>query len=224
MNDYLWWRGAHPAREKYVTLELIDASGEKITISRRPEGFTVSNRADLLTMLCDRSVDAEKTLVDICRTSIIRDELITRLSVDLAEPERFTFVKTAVGSASFASSETKLSSAHKIIDARITRAKLDYERARDRVKDLVTELSRAQAEASKGEDAAKAETELRGLTGKLQADLADLLASGRKLVPEVRLRIDALDRLVTRAEKLFRQEADVAGDVLKKNSRTNCGM
>ena len=215
VNDYLWWRGAQPAEEKVVTLTLIDASGASVTITRRPEGVTFFNGADLLSMLCDRSVDAEKTLADICRTSIIRDEFITSLSVDLAEPERFAFVKAAVGSASFAATENKLASAHKIIEGKLSRTKLEYDRARDRVKDLVTELSKAQAEASKGDDAAKAETDLRHLTSKPQANVAELLASGRKLAPEIRLRIDGLERLGPWIEKLLKQESDVSGDALR---------
>jgi len=216
VNDYLWWRGSHPAEQKYVTLELVDSAGETTIITRRPDGLTVSNGADVRALLCDRSVDAEKTLDDICRTSIIRDELITQLSVDLAEPDRFAFVRAAVGSSSFAATEGKLSGARKIVDARIKGTRLEYERARDRVKDLVTELSKAQAEATKGDDAANAEAELRVLTGNPNADMAGLLASGRKLAPEMRLRIDALDRLVPRAEKLLKQEAEAAGDVLRE--------
>ena len=88
VNDYLWWRGSQSAKEKYVTLELINSAGETTTITRRPEGSTVSNGLDVRALLCDQAVDPEKTLADICRTSIIRDELITQLSVDLAEPDR----------------------------------------------------------------------------------------------------------------------------------------
>ena len=91
VGDYLWWRGAQPAEQKYVTLELVDHAGMTTTITRRPDGVTISSGADLLQLLCDRGVDPEKTLSDVCRTSIIRDELITRMSVDLAEPELFRF-------------------------------------------------------------------------------------------------------------------------------------
>ena len=214
--DYMWWRGSQPAEKKYVTLALVDSGGTTITITRRPDGVVISNEGDLRAALCDVNVDSDKTLSDICRTSIIRDELITQLSVDLAEVERFNFVRAAVGSASFAASETKLSNAHRVLGERISRTKQEYERARDRVKDLLTELSKAQAEATRTEDVATAEKALRALIQRPQGDFAELLVSGRKIAPELRLKIDGLTRLAARIEALKKRESELAGPTLRE--------
>jgi hypothetical protein len=196
-------------------LEITDDAGKTTTITRRPDGVTISDKADLRASLCDLAVDPEKTLIDVCRTSIIRDEFITRLSVDLAEPDRFNFVKAAVGSASFAATEAKLIAARELTKSRISRTKPEYERARDRVKDLFTELSRARAEVARAEQSADAEKNLRSLTAKPQAEFAELLVAGRKLAPEVRLRIDALSRLGARTESLLKRESESAGAALR---------
>ncbi len=214
--DYLWWRGPQPAEKKYVTLELVDSAGNLISVTRRPDGVKISSEANLQAGLCDRSVDSDKTPFDVCRTSIIRDELITRLSVDLAEVERFNFVRAAVGSASFATSEAKLSSAHRILEQRLLRTKSEYDRARERVKDFLTELSKAQAEVTRTEDVAEAEKELRALTLKPQGDFAELLVSGRKLAPELRLQMDGLGRLATRMETSIKREAELSGAQLRE--------
>ncbi len=213
--DYLWWRGTSAAERKFVALEITDDAGKTTTITRRPDGVTISDKADLRASLCDLAVDPEKTLIDVCRTSIIRDEFITRLSVDLAEPDRFNFVKAAVGSASFAATEAKLIAARELTKSRISRTKPEYERARDRVKDLFTELSRARAEVARAEQSADAEKNLRSLTAKPQAEFAELLVAGRKLAPEVRLRIDALSRLGARTESLLKRESESAGAALR---------
>ena len=200
VQDYLWWRGKGQIVERYVSLTVADEHGQEWTLTRRPEGVNEPVLEQLLARVCLRAVDPTKGFRDVCTTSIIRDESITQLSVDLAETERFAFVRAAVGSANFSTVERKLNEVSEIAKKRTTAATREYDTARNRVRDLVAEISRLRSETAEDKEVQAAEQLLRNELPVSSRDVPALLAAGRSKVADLRLLIDATARLQDRSQ------------------------
>lgn len=213
--DYLWWRGNSQAADRYVALTLVNDSGQEWTITRRPEGTDEAILRDLLGHVCPAAIDPTKGFSDVCTTSIIRDEMITQLSVDLAETDRFAFVRSAVGSASFSATEKKLKDISDVAQKRSAQATRDYDSARNRVRDLVSEISRLRSETSGNKDVQSSEAFLRLAVEGPLADTNGLLAEARRLATDTRLKIDDATRFLDKfqAHQLrVEQNADELAD------------
>jgi len=98
ISDYYWWMGDQKAHEHYVEVGFSSADGERIKIRR--EQFTDPDPRALAKVeehLCNRPKASGDNMRQLCRVSIIRDELIAALSLDLSETERFALLRDAIG-------------------------------------------------------------------------------------------------------------------------------
>ena len=213
IDQYLWWRGADSPPKRYVSLTLVDESGREYVITRRSDGKEPDSLHAIRPLLCKQAIDPTKRLADVCATSIIRDELITELSVDMTEAERFEFVRGAVGSANLGSMESKLVDVQKDLERQSDTAEKEYERLRERVVLIVADVSRLKSESP-------VEKEIETIENRLRADLklpsvepTQLLAEARKVLTAHRLRVERAGQLLNRMQ-VRRQsktaEADLA--------------
>ena len=95
-SDYLWWRGEGNPEAHYVTAAFMADDGEPFAITRTRETGSDRTPEDIQAVLCAGSAP-DNALKQLTRTSIIRDESISALSLDLKETERFEFVRSALG-------------------------------------------------------------------------------------------------------------------------------
>jgi chromosome segregation protein len=97
--DYLWWTGQGAAPEdNFVEAGFWDEQGESIAVRRsRLEGARETDIEALLAKLCDRALMPNAPLRQLCASSIIRDEQIAALSVDLKETDRYALLREAIG-------------------------------------------------------------------------------------------------------------------------------
>lgn len=96
--DYIWWTGDGPApTDRYVEVGFRDSEGD-INIRRTqfldPENDVMHN---LEVRLCEPSLSPLEPIQRLCGTAIIRDEHITRLSLDLKEADRYALLREALG-------------------------------------------------------------------------------------------------------------------------------
>lgn len=96
LADYLWWRGAGKPQAHYVTAAFIRDDGEPFTITRTREGGADRSPEEIQAALCCGPAP-DDALRQLTRISIIRDEWIAALSLDLSETERFDLVRSALG-------------------------------------------------------------------------------------------------------------------------------
>lgn len=96
VDDYLWWRGDGKPEAYYVSVGFIGANGSEFTVTRTRESGSDKSHRELEEALCSAS-PPEDAIRQLCKTSIIRDEWITALSVDLPETKRFEQVSSALG-------------------------------------------------------------------------------------------------------------------------------
>lgn len=96
--DYIWWTGKGPAPEdRYVEAGFSDHDG---VISVRRSEFQLPDDASLIKLasrLCDQDLAPRDSVSQLCYASIIRDEHIAGLSLDLKETERYALLRDGLG-------------------------------------------------------------------------------------------------------------------------------
>src|SRR5713101_8731456 len=107
IDDYIWWRGAGPVTDFYVEVGFRRPDGSEIAVRRSPAAFSTKPDTKLNDVFLEAGATLDNPMVRLCRTTIIRDEEITQLSVDLGETERFDFVRAALGTADFSTANDK---------------------------------------------------------------------------------------------------------------------
>jgi chromosome segregation protein len=198
-SAYEWWRGSKPAKDRFVRLSIANDEGQSTLITRTPEGLTIEGGTSLLDLLCDRAVNPDSSLDELCRTSIIRDEFIAKNSVDLPETDRFSFVKDAVGGTSTVEMEAKLSEALKLLKTRSEDAQREYERIRRQVQDRIETLSAARGQAAQVDLAANAEARLRQALTTSPGTIEELIVAADREMRQLRNQADILGSLLSRA-------------------------
>ena len=106
LSDYTWWRGAGAAIDHYVTVSLIGPDGRTSRLRALVKQALTNRLKRIQAVLCNGRVPDDPR--QLCKTSIIRDEWIAALSLDLSETERFHFVRGALGSIEVVDLATKV--------------------------------------------------------------------------------------------------------------------
>ena len=97
VNDYIWWTGdGNVPGERYVEVGFRDGIDE-CSVRRTPFDALDVNIAKVLEKLVDKEFAPKTAITQLCAATIIRDEHIARLSLDLKEGDRFTLLRDAIG-------------------------------------------------------------------------------------------------------------------------------
>ena len=96
--DYVWWKGEGPAPEdRYVKVGFRDDDGEVSVLRTEFEAPPAKDLEELTRRLCDKALAPSNSLSQLCTNAIMRDEHITRLSLDLKETDRYALLRDALG-------------------------------------------------------------------------------------------------------------------------------
>lgn len=96
--DYIWWSGEGPAPEAhYVEVGFHDE--DELFVVRREQiaAFDETSLSVVVDRLCDRAMRPSHPVAQLCKASIIRDEHIAALSLDLSETDRYALLRDAIG-------------------------------------------------------------------------------------------------------------------------------
>jgi chromosome segregation protein len=95
LDEHIWWVGSGDPEAHYVSVGLDDGNGDPFIITRSRDRGADRTPEEIAAHLCD---PAEQVAPEILmQTTLIRDELIAGLSLDLPEQARFAAVRTAIG-------------------------------------------------------------------------------------------------------------------------------
>jgi len=205
--DYIWWRGKGSPNVRYVSIGLKDEDGKEVSITRTPETpFPVE--PNLEKLLCS-GPSPKESLQQLCQTSFIRDEMITRWSLDLPETERFNFVREAIGIVDFSFVEDKIKEIINILNQQKSDREREYAEARARVSDVTSNLSEMRSGALLLEDIALAEKELRTSLNKWSGDIPSLLGEARESISGMKIRIGKVTSLLNALRDLLKRKSDI---------------
>jgi len=211
IGDYIWWRGNPTQAGRFVELVLVDNEQKHYVLRRTPTEFTVTDGFNPASALCLAAAGIERPLAQLCRTAILRDEEITRLSVDLRETDRFEFVRATLGTADFSAAEARAKEVQELVARELQRTDSAYVAASNRVTDITAKLSQARTEVAKASELAEAEARLRQFLGNSESQQhRDAFPNEvERQLSGLRLRTDRLTRLYTRFESFRKRRAEV---------------
>lgn len=165
LDSHIWWVGEGFAENYAVTIGFRKSDGEFVTATRSRDRGVIAD-AELGEQLCLGAPQSERWAETLMQTSLIRDETLASLSVDLPQQARFDAVRAAIGALSGPDHSRRLEA--------ILGAAADLKtRQEEVVRDLQTELSRQLGELT----VARSEAER-------QTNVADAHAIIRRVLPD----------------------------------------
>lgn len=202
LDSHIWWVGDGTALEYHVKIGFQDGEGQEVIVTRsRDKGIEPTMEA-VASALCKGRVvgDWSRTLM---QTTLIRDETLASLSMDLPEQARFEAVKTAIGgltgpdhSGRTAELLTAAKSAKATQDEKVTQIQADLGRA-------LSSLTEARSVAERQPDVSAAEQAILRLAPDLADDVtADRAEQLRRRMAERKQATQTITDLIDRAEKL----------------------
>jgi chromosome segregation protein len=207
ISDYLWWRGQNATSDRFVKLVFRDSAGKDHEITRFASGETKDPSAVL-----GRLIDKDACSLgpsDLCVTSIIRDEEITSLSVDLPEGERYRLVCDALGTVSLADVEERLHNLTKVVQTRRDAQDAVYQRYRAQLTDIVERLSESRSSHERPTE--NAERELREVLSSESTDLTELQRLATSHRSAFRREIDRLHQLLVTIDQCISEAGRLKG-------------
>lgn len=206
--DYVWWRGKGVPESRYVALDLIDNDGQTVTVRRTPNGLEGVSLDEIVKIVCGKSTTVSDPLQQLAQIMMLRDETITKLSVDLKETERFDLVRAALGTDELVRYERRAKELHGVLKKAYSNADDNYKNMRQRVGDLTARLSELRSN-SPASDAVRLASEFLRLAS--ESDLtseAELIKEGEKCLADAMLAIEQLGQLQSQLIEV--QEAHLA--------------
>ena len=202
LSDYLWWRGAGKPDAHYVTASFKRDSGEVFVITRSRESGADKTAAEIEAALC-RNARPDDALRQLCKTSIIRDEWIAALSVDLSETERFEHVRSALGLGVGADFAGKAKAVLKAAEAAHASKQIVYVAAREQLTRALTQLTEAKEAIARAGDVSVAMQTLTDATPNAPEELAARLAAGRTALTIRRARLGPMGEAVFKGREVI---------------------
>jgi hypothetical protein len=202
----------------------VDNSGEELVVKRSRERGLETSMDDIMRKLCLEESPTQALPETLMQTSLIRDETIASLSLDLPEQSRATAVRVAIGGLTGPDHSTRTRA---ILDAANV-AKMEQERKVEQVKrelsHNLTALTEARSVAERQADVAEAELIIRTLAPDLAETSTERAEILRRRVAHAKQSIVVFGEAVSRAEELREEriyfESEI-GQTAIANARAN---
>lgn len=198
--DYIWWTGKGPTPDdRYVDVGF-RSGDEEINIRRTQFGEPDPAQLEkVAARLCDSALAPQSPLKQLCSTSIIRDEHIASLSLDLKETERYALLREALGANDADEWITKASQLLAASKRRTTAAQQEVTAANNAVALAARRIDEVRAGLVADEVMSEAVARLR-LFADTQASPDKLAGPVRESLAAAVARVDALESLASRWE------------------------
>ncbi|MBD9524423.1 AAA family ATPase [Ensifer sp. ENS02] len=202
LADYLWWRGEGIPKAYYVTASFIRDDGKQFAITRTREGGADRSPEEIHAALCSGPAP-DDALRQLTRTSIIRDEWIAALSLDLSETERFDLVRSALGALEGSEAAAKAKEMVTAADVAHNRNETAYETARARLGERLTQQSEIQASLSRSGDVTAALATVATAVPDAPAEIIARLEAARGALADGRTQTARMTEAVEAGRKLL---------------------
>jgi chromosome segregation protein len=217
LADYLWWRGDDAAPAHYVSVGFRDESGADFIVTRSRETGADTTAAQLESVLCTGDALPDDAIHQMVRTSLIRDEWIAALSLDLTETERFEVVRAALGAIGGPDYPDKAKAIDALVNSSLSRATAVYEKARDDLNYALAQLAQARDAAARLGDVSAALARIDAEIGSPANQMADKISAARALLTRERARLNGLGEAISQLQELIVFRRDIDAEHLDAN-------
>ncbi len=195
LSDYLWWRGEGVPEAHYVIASFVGDDGKPFTITRTRESGCDRSPEGIEAALCSGPVP-DDALKQLTRTSIIRDEWIAALSLDLTETERFDLVRAALGAMEGSEAGSRAKEVFAAAEANHTKDETAYETARARLADRLTQQSELQTALTRSGDVSSAIQVVAAAAPSAPPELTAQLSAARAILANARARLGRMSEAI----------------------------
>lgn len=202
LEEHIWWVGEGTPESHYVTLGLIDESGKELKITRSRERGLDTPVSDISRMLCQSDYCAGTWPETLMQTTLIRDEKIASLSLDLPEQARFAAVNAAIGSLAGPEYTKRTSAVLKTAGEAKTAQENRVAEVQAELGRTLSSLTEARSIAERQADVAEAEQIITSLAPNFAGELGVRTELVRRHIADRKQSISVLTEAVARAEEL----------------------
>ncbi len=208
VSDYVWWNGDPASSERYVEIGFSDDDGFH-SIKRTSRDNILLEISQTTNRLVDVNRAPKGAMAQLVAATIIRDEHIARLSLDLKEGERFTLLRDAIGATD---AEEWISRAQRLASAAAGRVKS----AQSEVDEANVVLQNVSRQIDQARSTLPAAAMVLDATSHLQNTLQTaeqgqtLAATARQRVSAINRRIELLNDLHSRGQVIEQIRANLA--------------
>jgi chromosome segregation protein len=217
LADYLWWRGGGAAPAHYVSLGFRDENEVDLIVTRSREAGADTTVAQLETALCTGDALPDDAIRQLVRTSLIRDEWIAALSLDLTETERFEVVRAALGAVSGPDYPEKAKNIESLVGSSLSRASAAYESARNALNEAIERLAQARDATLRLGDVSAAMARIDAEIASSSGQTAEKIGAARAVLTRERARLNGLGEAISRLRELIQFRRDIDAEHLDAN-------
>jgi DNA repair exonuclease SbcCD ATPase subunit len=214
LDSHIWWVGGDVPQGNYVTIGLVDEGGQEFLVTRSRERGLELPPESLASLMCltERPLDWPDTLM---RTTLIRDETIAALSLDLPEQARFAAVRAAIGGLAGPDYSERTAALLRAANS----AKSDQETlvasAQSELGRMLTALTEARSIADRHTDVAAAQRMVDALLPDLASAAVTRSEILRRGIADRKLAVSILEETLTLAERLQAEQIRLESELGK---------
>ena len=210
VDDYLWWRGGKSdvQQDRYVEVGFVDGE-KKFSVRRTPLNAHSIDISNLVNKLVDFEFAPKSAIKQLCAATIIRDELIARLSLDLKEGDRYALLRDAIGATDANDWINKAWRLVEVVKTRVENAKKELKQADTALTNLTMQIDRIRSELSDPSARNNAIVRLQSLldTTVLLDELEDV---ARRRIVEIGTKLEFVKSLLEQLPEMGRLRASVS--------------
>lgn len=203
VEDYLWWKGDGPSPSaRFVEVTFISENGP-IAIRRTPiDDPAPETLAAVQAAMIHADAAPPSPLKQLCASSIIRDEFIAALSLDVSETDRYALLRQAIGAGDAEVWTEKGQSLVRAAKRRSEEAKTEVSASTTSVAEAQRRLDEARAALTPDAAVAAATSRLSELVGGMPEAPDQLAAAGREFVVRVERELADAQTLLDRWDQI----------------------
>lgn len=212
LDSHIWWVGDGAPADRYVEVGLVGADGQTFKIIRSRDRGLQTSMDELAKHLCSDQMAECPWQETFIQTTLIRDETLSGLSLDLPEQARFEAVRAAIGglagpdhSARTTELTKAAAAAKKAQDSKLAEAQATLGRA-------LSALTEARSVAERQTDVSEAEQIIQRMAPKLASLTGDQSEALRRRVAERKQSIPVLMEAIVQAEAAVAEENSLSSE------------
>ncbi|MFL6200828.1 MAG: AAA family ATPase [Thermoanaerobaculia bacterium] len=202
LGDHIWWVGEGAPERHYATIGFIDESGNEIVVTRSRERGLDKPVDEIAHRLCIGELPAHNWPETLMKTTLIRDETIAGLSLDLPEQARFGAVRAAIGGLAGPDHTGRTGALVRAAVAAAAEQEGRVAHAQAELSRALSALTEAHSALQRQTDVADAERAIEALAPDLAAAPGDRAEMLRRRIAERKRSISVLGEAIARAECL----------------------
>ena len=219
LDKHIWWVGDGSPSRQCVTIGFLGEDGREFQISRSRDANLQPNIEEIGQVLCDGNLEQNwaRTLI---QTTLVRDETLASLSLDLPERERFEAVRAAIGGLTGPDYSQRTKKLFKAAEAANVEQLDKLDKVQQELGRTLSELTEARSVAEKQTDVDAAQRLIKRLAPEMVGSALDLSARLRSHVAKRKQIVHTITEAIEQAQVAF-QKLDAlvsSGKITKEES------